>query len=425
MRCVIFDLDGTLTQSHEGILNSIAHAAETMGFALPPEAERMKFVGPPLDYSFRNYLGMTPEESMRAVALYRERYWSVGMFENRVYPGIRNLLRMLKRRGDWVAVATGKPTEPSRKILEHFGLLRYFDRVVGPDENDHRAEKETLIRRALPETWEEAVMVGDRCFDIEGGRKVGIRTVGVCYGYGTEAELREADCDETAATVDTLINLLCPGEARPAGAFLSVEGLDGSGKSTQIGLLADALDRWGFEVVHSREPGGSPVGEKIRDILLDPQNRGMEPLTEALLFAASRAQHVREVIRPAVAAGKTLLCDRFVDSSVAYQGGGRGLGVQRVLEINREAVDGTWPLVTLYLDIPHREALKRRMAASDPDRMEAEPEDFHRRVEEAYRAMIAAHPERFAVVDATRSAEEVGKQAAEQVLSRLMAAEEA
>ena len=422
MRAVIFDLDGTLTKSDEGIFKSICHAAERVGIAPPPESDRFRFIGPPLLWSFRELLGMDEEQANRALTAYRERYWTVGLFENGVYPGIRNLLRMLKRRGDWLAVATGKPEDPSRRILEHFGLLRCFDRVVGPGYGEASAEKVDLIRAALPDRWDEAVMVGDRRFDIEGARAAGIASVGAGYGYGTEDELRAAGCDRYAATVADLIGILCPGDDPVPGAFVSVEGLDGSGKSTQIALLAEALDRWGFVVRHSREPGGSPVGEHIREILLSRASE-MEPLTEALLFAASRAEHVRQVIRPAVGRGEVLLCDRFVDSSAAYQGGGRGLGVQRVLALNEPAVDGTMPMTTLYLDISHEAALKRRAEASDPDRMESEPDAFHARVEAAYRELIVADPGRFVRVDATLPPERVGELAAEAMIARLVAAE--
>lgn len=135
--------------------------------------------------------------------------------------------------------------------------------------------------------------------------------------------------------------------------------------------------------------------------MLDPAYTGMAAETEALLYAAARAQHVREIIRPAIQAGKVLLCDRFVDSSVAYQGGGRELGVKTVLDMNAPAVDGTWPMVTVYLDISHQEALRRRYQASAPDRLEQEGDSFHGRVEQAYRELIARDPSRFVVVDAT------------------------
>ena len=224
-------------------------------------------------------------------------------------------------------------------------------------------------------------------------------------------------------TVQAVIDTLCPGAPVPEGAFLSMEGLDGSGKTTQIALLTSALEHYGFEVQHSREPGGCPVSEAIRGVLLSRDNVGMTDVTEALLYAASRAQHVHDVIRPAVAAGRVLLCDRFVDSSVAYQGGGRQLGVQKVLDINAPAIDNCLPMNTVYLDIDHRESLRRRCAASEPDRMEMEADSFHARVEAAYKELIARDPARFVVVDATGSPEDIGREIAGQVLARLMEAE--
>lgn len=421
-KCVIFDLDGTLTQSEEGIWNCVRYAAEQMHRPEPDADTLRRFIGPPLKYSFQAYMGMSEDDAAEATRIYRERYVQVGLFENRVYPGIRRLLRMLKAQGCWIGVATGKPQVPTERILEHFGLSKFMNAVAGPS-GDHGAEKEDLIRRALPEEYGEAWMVGDRHFDMEGARKVGIRALGVGYGYGSEEELREAGCTAYAATVQDVIDLLCPGQADPEGAFLSIEGLDGSGKSTQISLLTDAMDRYGFEVVHSREPGGCKVAEKIRQLLLDKDNVGMTGMTEALLYAAARAQHVREVIRPAVKAGKVLLCDRFVDSSVAYQGGGRQLGVEQILAINAPAVDGTLPMTTVYLDIDHETSLKRRSAASELDRIEMEADSFHARTEAAYRALIARDPQRFVVVDATRTPGEIGDEVAARVLARLMEAE--
>ena len=258
---------------------------------------------------------------------------------------------------------------------------------------------------------------------MEGGCRAGAHTIGVTWGYGSEEELLSAGAERIAHTVDEIADILCPGAPVPEGAFLSMEGPDGSGKGTQLERLTDTLDRYGFDVQLSREPGGSPIGEKIRTILLDPANQEMSDMTEALLYAANRAQHVREVIRPAVAAGKVLLCDRYLDSSVAYQGGGRGLGVDRILEINAPAVDGTLPDVTVYLDIDHREAMKRRFAATQPDRMELAGEDFHAAVENAYHELISRDPRRYVVVNAAGDREKIAEEIAEKVLKRLTEAE--
>ena len=418
---ILFDLDGTLTQSEEGIWNCAKHAAKEMGFPEPDAATLRKFIGPPLLHSFRTYLGMTEEQAEEAQRIYRARYTTVGMYENRVYPGVRTMLRTLWQQGAKLGVVTGKPAYPTGKILEHFGFDRFLSAVVCA--SDARAEKVHLIREALPEDYGEAWMVGDRCFDMEGGKAAGIHTLGVTYGYGTEQELLATGAEKIAHTPTEILDILCPEAERSRGAFLTVEGLDGSGKGTQIERLTDALDRWGFEVVHTREPGGTPIGEKIREILLDRENTGMTDVTEALLYAASRAQHVREKILPEVARGRVVLCDRYLDSSVAYQGGGRQLGIDRVLAINAPAVEGAMPDLTVYLDLDHRESLRRRCAASEPDRMEMEADSFHARVEDGYHQLIARDPDRFVVVDAGKTRDEIAAEIQEQVLTRLMKTE--
>ena len=403
---ILFDLDGTLTQSEEGIWNCVKHAVKEMGFPEPDAATLRKFIGPPLTYSFQTYLGMTPEQAEEAQRIYRARYTTVGMYENRAYPGIRTMLRTLWKQGAKLGVVTGKPAYPTGKILEYFGFDRFISKVVCA--TDGHAEKEYLIREILPENHGEVWMVGDRCFDMEGGVKAGVHTLGVTYGYGSEQELNE------------ILDILCPEAKRERGAFLTVEGLDGSGKGTQIERLSDALDRWGFEVVHTREPGGTPIGEKIREILLDRENAAMADVTEALLYAASRAQHVREKILPAVAEGKVVLCDRFLDSSVAYQGGGRQLGIDEVLAINAPAVEGAMPDLTVFLDLDHEESLRRRCAASEPDRLEMEADSFHARVENGYHELVARDPDRFVVVDAAGTRDEIAAEIREKVLTRLM-----
>ena len=425
-KAVIFDLDGTLTQSEEGIWASVKYAAEKLGFPEPDAPTLRKFIGPPLGYSFREYLGMDDATADKAVETYRERYNVVGLFENRVFPGIRRLMRTLKQEGWYIGIATGKPQKTSERVVAHFGLDKFVDKLCGPTA-DHRADKIDLIKNALPADWdyqtEEAWMVGDRKFDVEGAIGAGVKSIGVGYGYGSEEELRTAGCTHYCATVQDMIDFLCPGVTPPEGAFLSMEGLDGSGKGTQIRLLTDALDRFGFELVLSREPGGCPISEKLRDIVLDKHNTEMDDITEAIIYAASRAQHVREVIRPAIKAGKVMFSDRFVDSSVAYQGGGRQLGVQKILDINAPAVDGTLPMATVYLDVDHVTSMKRRAAATELDRLELAGDSFHARTEAGYRELIRRDPERFIVVDATRTPEEIGKEVAEKVLARLMEAE--
>ena len=425
-KCVIFDLDGTLTRSEEGIWNCVKYAAEKLGFPEPDAPTLRKFIGPPLGYSFREYMGMDEAMADKAVETYRERYNVVGLFENRVFPGIRRLMRTLKQEGWYIGIATGKPQAASERIVAYFGLDKFVQKICGPT-GGHHPDKTELIRSALPEGWDAATddvwMVGDRKFDVEGAIGAGVKSIGVGYGYGSEEELRQAGCTQYCETVADVIDFLCPGAKAPEGAFLSIEGLDGSGKGTQIRLLTDVIDRYGYELVLTREPGGCPISEKLREIILDKNNAEMEDVTEALLYAASRAQHVRQVIRPAVAAGKVVLCDRFVDSSVAYQGGGRQLGVQQILDINAPAVDGTMPLATVYLDVDHETSMKRRAAATELDRLELAGDSFHARTEAGYRELIRRDPERFIVVDATRTPEEISQDIAGQVIGRLMEAE--
>ena len=415
---VFFDLDGTLTRSERGIWNCAKYAAERMGFPIPDAATLRKFIGPPLIWSFTELMGMTEAQAYQAQEIYRERYTAVGKFENEVYPGVRAMMRALKAGGVHMGIVTGKPENSTRDILEYFGLMKFVERISCT--KDARAEKEHLIRAVMPEGPAEAWMVGDRKFDMEGGVRAGVRTLGVTYGYGSAQELREAGAEALADTPWEAAEIICPGAAHPEGAFLSVEGLDGSGKSTQMDLLTEKLTQFGFEVVHSREPGGTPIGEKIREILLSRENREMTDETEALLYAAARAQHVRQVIRPAMKAGKVLLCDRFLDSSVAYQGGGRQLGVDRVLAINDPAVDGTLPLMTVYLDLDHRTSLRRRSEASELDRLEMEKEEFHARVEAGYHELISRNPERYVVVDARADREKIAEQISAAVLEKLL-----
>ncbi|MDR1292178.1 MAG: dTMP kinase [Clostridiales Family XIII bacterium] len=184
------------------------------------------------------------------------------------------------------------------------------------------------------------------------------------------------------------------------GRFITFEGPDGSGKSTQIRLLGGYLMKKGIDVVYTREPGGTRIGEKIRYIILDPENSEMDPLTEAMLYAASRAQHVAEVIRPALYEGRTVLCDRYIDSSIAYQGYGRGLG-EIVSCVNDLAVGGLGPDLTIFIDIAPASCFER-IGRSDGDRIESEDITYHEAVYKGYLRLAADHPDRVRRVDGSR-----------------------
>jgi len=190
------------------------------------------------------------------------------------------------------------------------------------------------------------------------------------------------------------------------GIFITFEGPDGSGKTTQIRLLKEHCERKGCRVLLTREPGGTPISEAIRALLLDPSHQEMDSVTEALLYAASRAQHVAEKIRPALEDGCIVLCDRFMDSSIAYQGYARGLG-DDVRVINEFAVQGTQPDITFLMDLPAADGKARVVAARNLDRLEQEDLDFHNAVYDGYMQLKEIYSSRYVVVDASRSIEEI------------------
>ncbi|WP_394251424.1 dTMP kinase [Arthrobacter pityocampae] len=192
------------------------------------------------------------------------------------------------------------------------------------------------------------------------------------------------------------------------GLFIALEGGDGAGKSTQAALLCEALDSAGHTVVRTREPGGTPIGEKLRSLVLDHGHGEIDARTEALMFAASRSAHVHQVIVPALERGDVVVCDRFIDSSVAYQGAGRGLGAQVVLDVNLWATDGLRPDLTVLLDVDPAEGRNRRTTgAAAEDRLESEPDVFHASIRDAFLDLAHADPARYLVLAASGTPEDL------------------
>jgi dTMP kinase len=197
------------------------------------------------------------------------------------------------------------------------------------------------------------------------------------------------------------------------GFFLTVEGIEGCGKTTQLKRLAKELRDAGHSCVVTKEPGGTPIGDRVRAILLDPQAEGMDPLSELFLLAASRRQHVVELVQPALEKGAVVLCDRFADASVVYQGYGRSLDLQQVLDINHWATGGIVPDITLVFDLPEAVGLERARARNAEEdlmaesRLEGEDLAFHRRIREGYLTLALENPGRFAVIDGTGPEDEV------------------
>lgn len=195
-----------------------------------------------------------------------------------------------------------------------------------------------------------------------------------------------------------------PTSAAPPGLFVAFEGGDGAGKSTQARALADSLTAAGLEVVLTREPGGTPAAEAIRDVVLTPQYAGLDPRAEALLFAASRGEHVARLVRPALERGAVVITDRYLDSSIAYQGVARGLGLEVVEELNLWATRHLLPDLTVVLDVEAGAGLDR---VTDPNRLEDEPTSFHAVVVQAFRDLAAREPGRYLVLPASGSREEI------------------
>ena len=211
---IFFDLDGTLTDPAQGITNSFIHALKYFGREIPSYEELCKLIGPPLPYSFETILGFPKEKVMEAVAKYREYFATKGLYENSVYPGIPELLQTLKANGKHLVVATSKPEEYSIKIIDHFGLSKYFDFVCGSLMDESRSKKSEVISYALQRCGlsesdkERVLMVGDRHHDIEGAQQNGLKSCGVLFGYGSRTELEDAGADYIAEDINELSEVI-------------------------------------------------------------------------------------------------------------------------------------------------------------------------------------------------------------------------
>ena len=203
--------------------------------------------------------------------------------------------------------------------------------------------------------------------------------------------------------------------------FITLEGPEGSGKTTAVDYAVSKLEELGYKIVRTREPGGTPIAEQIRNVILDKANTKMDPRTEALLYAASRRQHLVEKVWPAIKEGKIVICDRYLDSSLAYQGGARGLGVDNILNINMFATECTLPDLTLLFDIDPEVGLARIAANSNREvnRLDLEKLEFHQKVRNTFLELAKRYPERFVIIDASKSREEVANATLKAILERL------
>ncbi len=212
------------------------------------------------------------------------------------------------------------------------------------------------------------------------------------------------------------------------GCFITFEGIEGCGKTTQLKLLARHLEQRGLAVKVTREPGGYPIADQVRNILLDATNRTMEPMAELFLYAAARAQHVAEVIKPALESGAVVLCDRFTDATIAYQGYGRGLNRPVIDELNRLATHGVSPDMTVLLDCPVAVGLERAFTrinstrGAREERFELEAAEFHLQVRDGYLQLARQEPDRFIVINAAGNVAEVEEAVRKAVLTRLTGA---
>lgn len=212
MEYIFLDLDGTITDSSEGITKCFEYALNHFGIEVADRAELVRYIGPPLEQSFREGFGFDPEKAVLAVAKYRERFVPVGMFENRVYDGMEDALQRLKEAGKVLIVATSKPENMAVRILEHFGLDGYFDDICGSDDTQNRSKKDEVIQYALEKhgitDLSDVLMVGDRKFDVIGAGKCGLQCMGVLYGFGDREELEAAGAAYIAETPQEMAQMI-------------------------------------------------------------------------------------------------------------------------------------------------------------------------------------------------------------------------
>ncbi len=203
--------------------------------------------------------------------------------------------------------------------------------------------------------------------------------------------------------------------------FITLEGPEGSGKTTAIKYAVKKLEEMGYEIVQTREPGGTPISEEIRDIILSKENTEMDSRTEALLYAASRRQHLVEKIWPAIKEGKIVICDRYLDSSLAYQGHARGLGEENILNINKFATEDTMPDLTILFDVDPEVGMERikENSTREVNRLDLEQMEFHKTVRNAFLSIAKEYPKRYVVIDASRPLEVVEKEVLDIILKRL------
>lgn len=216
-KTIIFDLDGTLTDSEEGILKSVTYALESFGYEIPPHETLLLFLGPPLVDSFQEHCGMALEEAEKVYKKFGERYGTIGKFENQLYPNIIDLLDKVKNEHYTVALATAKPEVYAREILDHFSITQYFDVIVGANYKEGLVHKKEILQKAIElcgnpltdDTGRRLVyMVGDRKYDVESGNELGCISIGVTYGYGTETELNDANAEYLCDDVDDIVMTL-------------------------------------------------------------------------------------------------------------------------------------------------------------------------------------------------------------------------